>query len=205
MNAGNAVTQARKKKTLVILGHPSEDSYCAALANSYFEGSVSAGNPTRFLLLSRMTFDPVLHTGYRPPLQILEPDLLIAQAGIEWAEHLVFVYPNWWGGMPALMKGFIDRTFVPGFAFKYKDSTAAWDRLLTGKSARMIVTMDSPPWYFKWVNRAPGHNQMKRTILEFSGVRPVTITNIGPVKGASAVQRMKWIEEVSLLPATELG
>jgi NAD(P)H dehydrogenase (quinone) len=122
--------------------------------------------------------------------------LAAGQAAISWAQHLVFVYPIWWGAMPALLKGFIDRVFLPGFAFKYRSGSPLWDRLLAGRSAHLFVTMDSPPWYFRWVYRMPGHQQMKRTILEFSGIRPVAITSFGPVRGSSVRQREKWLERV---------
>jgi putative NADPH-quinone reductase len=140
----------------------------------------------------------VLHEGYAR-IQPLEPDLVAAQAAIIWAEHLVFVYPIWWGAMPALLKGFIDRVFLPGFAFKYREGSVFWDRLLVGRSAQLLVTMDSPPWYFRWVVRMPGHNQMKRAILGFSGIKPVRIMNFGPVKSASQQQREKWLAQASLL------
>jgi len=85
------------------------------------------------------------------------------------------------GRLPALLKGFLDRIFLPGFAFKYRPNSALWDRLLTGRSAELLVTMDSPPWYYRWVQRQPGHRQMKQTILEFSGIRPVRVHSFGPV------------------------
>lgn len=97
----------------------------------------------------------VLHDGYNQ-VQLLEPDLVQAQADITWAEHLAFVYPIWWGGIPALMKGFFDRIFLPGFAFKYREGKAFPDKLLKGKTAHLLVTMDTPPWYYKWVCRMPG-------------------------------------------------
>jgi putative NADPH-quinone reductase len=98
--------------------------------------------------------------------------------------------------MPALMKGFIDRVFLPGFAFKFRDGSALWDRLLTGRSAHLLVTMDTPPWYFRWVYRMPGHNQMKRTILEFSGIKPVKVSSFGPLKNSNQQKRAKWLEQV---------
>jgi putative NADPH-quinone reductase len=141
-----------------------------------------------------LSFDPVLHKGYAK-IQELEPDLVAAQEAITWAQHIVFVYPTWWGGMPALLKGFIDRVFLPGFAFKYREDSRFWDRLLCGRSAHLLVTMDTPPWYYRLVFRMPGHNQMKRTILEFSGIKPVTISSFGPVKGSSQQQREKWLDK----------
>jgi len=63
-----------------------------------------------------MHFDPNVHAD-SPEHQPLEPDLVAAQRDIHWAEHVVFVYPTWWGTYPALLKGFLDRVLTPGFAF----------------------------------------------------------------------------------------
>jgi putative NADPH-quinone reductase len=180
------------KRILVILGHPDPASFCAALASAYIDGAGAAGHEVRSIRLGELTFDPILHEGYRR-IQELEPDLRAAQDDVAWAEHLVFVYPTWWGAMPALLKGFFDRAFLPGFAFKYRDNSPFWDRLLAGRSARLLVTMDTPPWYYRWVYRMPGHHQMKRTILEFSGIKPVRIRNFGPVRGSSDRQRQAWL------------
>lgn len=184
------------KRILVIIGHPAKESFCGALANSYAEGAQAAGNDVQLISLGSLSFDPVLHNGYAT-IQELEPDLVTAQAAITWAEHIVFVYPIWWGAMPALLKGFVDRVFLPGFAFKYREGSQFWDRLLSGRSAHLLVTMDTPPWYFRWVYRMPGHNQMKRTILEFSGIKPVAVSSFGPIKGSSQQKREKWLAQVS--------
>lgn len=184
------------KRILVILGHPADESFCGALADSYVKGAEAAGNEVRLISLGNLSFDPVLHNGYAT-IQELEPDLVTAQATITWAQHIVFVYPIWWGAMPALLKGFIDRVFLPGFAFKYREGSQFWDRLLSGRSAHLLVTMDTPAWYFRWVYRMPGHNQMKRTILEFSGIKPVTVSSFGPIKGSSQQKREKWLAQVS--------
>lgn len=186
------------QRILVILGHPSADSLCAGLAQSYIEAARSAGAEVRLLALGQLAFDPLLHAGYRGA-QPLEPALQDAQAQIAWAGHLVWVYPTWWGAMPALLKGFIDRVFLPGFAFKYRQGSALWDRLLAGRSAELLVTMDSPPWYYRWVQHRPGHHQMQKTILEFSGIRPVRVHGFGPVRSADAALRTRWLQRAAAL------
>jgi putative NADPH-quinone reductase len=184
------------KRILVILGHPTRDSFCGSLADAYVKGAESAGNEVQFIALGDLSFDPVLHNGYTKG-QELEADLVAAQGAISWAQHLVFVYPIWWGAMPALLKGFIDRVFLPGFAFKYRSGSALWDRLLSGRSAHLLVTMDSPPWYFRWIAGMPGHHQMKRAILGFSGIKPVSISNFGPVKGSAQKTRDNWLAQAN--------
>ncbi|WP_263138704.1 NAD(P)H-dependent oxidoreductase [Pseudomonas sp. RIT-PI-AD] len=183
------------KNILVILGHPSSDSLCAHLADAYVSGATQAGHQVRQIRLGDLAFDPILHEGYKK-IQPLEPDLVQAQEAITWANHLVFVYPTWWGAMPALLKGFFDRIFLPGFAFKYRDNSKFWDRLLAGRSAHLLVTMDTPPWYYRWVFRMPGHNQMKKTILEFSGIKPVKVSNFGPILGSTQKQKENWTAQV---------
>ncbi|NTW48618.1 MAG: NAD(P)H-dependent oxidoreductase [Chlorobiales bacterium] len=184
-----------EKRILVILGHPAESSLCNVFANTYITAAKAAGHEVKFIALGSLAFDPILHKGYAER-QELEPDLVAAQEAISWAQHIVFIYPIWWGAMPALMKGFIDRVFLPGFAFKYRPNSSFWDRLLTGRSAHLIVTMDAPPWYYRWVFRMPGHNQMKRMILEFCGIKPVTISSFGPVKNSSPSTRTKWLAQI---------
>lgn len=183
-----------QQQILVILGHPAADSLCAGIARAYAEGAREAGADVRFLDVGQLAFDPVLRLGYRGE-QPLEPDLLAARGHITWAHHLVWVYPIWWGAMPAVLKGFIDRVFLPGYAFKYRPGSSLWDRLLAGRSAELLVTMDSPPWYFRWVTRMPGHHQMKKAILEFCGIRPVRVHSFGPVRTASAARLAQWVEQ----------
>jgi NAD(P)H dehydrogenase (quinone) len=115
------------------------------------------------------------------------------------AEHLVFVYPNWWATFPALLKGFFDRVFIPNFAFKYHDNNPYWDKLLKGRTARLIVTMDTPKWYYWLVNRNAGHNALKIGILEFSGIKPVKISVFSPIKSANYGKRKKWLENAEAL------
>lgn len=181
-----------RKRVLVILGHPSEASLCSAIANAYLKGAQAAEHEVRFLSLGKLKFDPILRDGYNT-IQALEPDLLAAQESIAWAEHLVFVYPIWWGSIPAILKGFFDRIFLPGFAFKFRKDALIVDGLLRQRTAHLIATMDTPPWYYQLVYRMPGHNQMKRTILEFCGIKPVKINSFGPVKNSNASTRQKWL------------
>jgi NAD(P)H dehydrogenase (quinone) len=184
------------KKIAIILGHPSSDSYCASLARAYARAAQSKGHAVRWIDLSSMQFDPILRAGYRQP-QPLEADLLLAQETLKWAEHWVFAYPIWWGSMPALLKGFFDRVLNPGFAFAYRKNSSFWDKLMTGRSAQLIVTLDTPAWYFRWVYRMPGHNQMRHTILQWIGVKPVKLAQYGPLHGSSATQRSKWLSDVA--------
>ena len=187
-----------KTNILVIDGHPDPESYCAALARAYAEGAERSGAEVRRIALRELRFEPNLRYGYRQRTE-LEPDLLRAQALIREADHLVLVYPTWWGAMPAILKGFVDRVFLPGFAFRYRESSQLWDKLLVGKSARLIVTTDTPSWYNRLVYRQAGHLVMRRNILGFCGVKPVRLTVLGPVKPSTPERRAAWLERIRKL------
>ncbi|RBJ84270.1 flavodoxin family protein [Pseudomonas sp. MWU12-2534b] len=186
------------KRILVILGHPSRNSLCAALSERYLKAAQEAGHEVRQLRLGDLRFDPVLREGYRQ-IQPLEEDLRQAQADILWAEHLTWVFPIWWGGIPALMKGFLDRVLLPGFAFKYRPGKAFPEQLLKGRTAHLMVTMDTPPWYFRWFYRMPGLQQMRRTTLAFCGIKPLRTLTFGPVLDASEERKADWLLQAQYL------
>lgn len=183
------------KNITVILGHPDSNSYCGALATNYVQAAEAEGHSVRYFKLGEIAFDASMHHGYNKR-QELEPGLKEIQDAITWAKHLVLIYPVWWGSMPALLKGLFDRVLLPGYAFKYRENSQLWDRLLAGRSAHVFVTMDTPPWYYRWIYKMPGHHQIKKTILEFCGIKPVKITSFGPVRYASPVQREKWLQQI---------
>lgn len=186
------------KRILIINGHPDKESLCFALAAIYKKGADTTGASCAVINLIDLDFNPTLTYGYRKVSE-LEPDLIKAQQALSSADHLVFVYPTWWGTYPALLKGFFDRVFLPGFAFKYHKDNPFWDKLLTGKTARIITTMDAPAWYYFLMYRSPGHNSLKRAILEFCGIKPVKITAFAPIKSSDDKKRKKWLDEVSEL------
>lgn len=186
------------KKILIINAHPLRDSFCTALAQSYQKGAEQSGATCKLVNLIDLNFDPIMRFGYKKRME-MEADLLQIQQDITDADHLVLVYPNWWATYPAQLKGLFDRAFVPGFAFKYRENSPMWDKLLTGKSARMIVTMDTPGWYYSLIYKNAGHNAVKVGVLEFSGFKPVKVSSFSPVKSSKEAKRLKWLKEVEKL------
>ncbi len=183
------------KNILIINGHPDKQSFCFDLAESYKMGANKVNQNVKLIHLIDLKFNLILKNGYRE-ISELEPDLVQIQHDILWADHLVFVYPNWWATFPALLKGFIDRVFLPGFAFKYGEDSPFWDKLLKGKTARLIVTMDTPKWYYWLINKSAGHHAMKIGVLEFCGIKPVKITVFAEIKTSDEAKRIKWIDKV---------
>ncbi len=190
------------KNILVILGHPTKDSLCGSLADSYEMGAKASKNKTRRINLGDITFDPILKKRYKeiePSEEIVKPkDLESARKDIKWADHIVFVFPTWWASMPALMKGFLDRIFIPGFGYKFKDKKSLLpEKLFSGKTSHLLITMDSPPLYYRFIVKEPGYRLMKDT-LRFMGVT-TTRNYFGSVKLADEKKIARWIRKAHRL------
>ncbi|PIO00272.1 NADPH:quinone reductase [archaeon CG10_big_fil_rev_8_21_14_0_10_43_11] len=186
------------KKVLIIIGHPQHESFSHTLARAYKKGAQSAHASVRIIDVRTLEFDPVLWEGYGGT-QVFEHDLEAAQAHITWADHIVFVYPTWWGGLPALLKGFVERVFLPGFAFKYEKGSGHKE-LLARKSARIITTAyEAVNWVEKM--RANGHKVFKYDVLEFCGMKPVHMSYIAPEGKPESDMRAYWQKHVERLGA----
>lgn len=186
------------KQILIINGHPDKKSFNYALAEAYKNGAAKSKAKISQIDIADLNFNPNLKFGYRQRTP-LEPDLIEAIEKIKKATHLVWVFPMWWYSYPALMKGFIDRSFLPGITFEPIKGKALPKKLLKGKTARLIITADTPKWYNYLYMKRPVINQFKKGTLEFCGIKPVKVTYISPIKNSSANHRTKWLEEMTLL------
>jgi putative NADPH-quinone reductase len=181
---------------LIINCHARMNSFCTALAKAYESGARENGNFVETLNLFDLNLDKYLRYGHEQKY-VPEGDISKAQELIKWSHHMVYIYPTWWAGPPALLRLFFEMVFSPGFAFKFQDHSgkiARWDKLLSGKSARLISTMDAPPWYYKWIMGDPGGKIMRKGILEFCGVAPIKSTYFGSVKSSEKTKRDKWLQ-----------
>ena len=183
------------KKIVIINGHPNKDAFNFGIAEAFKKGAVNAGAEVKQIIIADLVFNPNLQFGYQKRT-VLEPDLRGAWEKIKWADHLVWVHPVWWGGLPAITKGFIDRIFLPGFAFQYRKNSVWWDKLLKGKTAHIITTLDQPGWYYRFAFGRPSINQLKKSTLEFCGVKPVKVTFIGPIKNTELSSRINWLKKI---------
>ena len=186
---------------LVIDAHPNPGSLCTALAGRYAESARQAGADVTVVALRDLRFDPILHQGYRGE-QPLEPDLRRAQGLIESSTHLCLVTPLWWGSVPALLKGFFDRAFQRGWAYRYLPNGHPLG-LLAGRSARVLLTTDSPGWYLRLLQGDPTVRQLVRSTLRFCGFKPVRVTRFGPVHGSMAPARAGWLDRAAAVGARD--
>lgn len=190
--------KTKLKNILIINGHPNSESFNFGLVEAYKRGAISSGASVQEVVIKDLIFNPNLQFGYQKRTE-LEPDLKEAWEKIKWANHLVWVHPVWWGGLPAITKGFIDRLFLPGFAFQHRENSSLWDKLLVGKSAHIITTLDFPGWYYRFAFSRPSVNQLKKSTLRFCGVKPIKVTFVGPIKPADLSLRNKWLEKIQKL------
>lgn len=179
---------------LVIDGHPDPGSFGAALARTYADAAAASGAEVHLLAVRDLDFDPVLHHGYRRR-QPLEPDLEAAWARLVAATHVVVVAPVWWGSVPVPLKGLFDRMLLPGRAFETLPNGLPRG-LLRGRTARVVVTSDSPVWYLR-LFRDSTVAQLRDSVLRYCGLRVVGTARLGPVRTAAENRRRAWLEQVA--------
>jgi len=189
------------KKILVLLGHPDSETLCGALSSAYEQGAQGAGHEVRRKNVGELSFDPMLHKGYKV-IQELEPDLKELQEDIRWAEHIVMVYPLWWSSMPALFKGLFDRMWLPAFAFRFikapdGKSTMGWNKLLKGKTVRVVVTLKNVPIVERFMF-GDYTAELVHAILRFAGCK-VRLTEIGNAEGLSDTRYAHLIKKMTTL------
>ena len=181
------------RRILVINGHPDPrpERFCAALAAAYEAGAREGGHELRRLDVGKMIF-PLIRTAEEFEGMVEPPDVIVAQEAILWADHLVFVYPLWLGEQPAMLKGFLEQVFRYGFALRKGGGGRFPEKLLTGRSAHLVVTMGMPAPVFRWWLGAHSVRALELSVLRMCGIKPVRRSLIGMVD-ASAPHRAKWL------------
>ncbi len=183
---------------LLIQGHPDPGGrrFGHALADAYAQAAKDAGHELRQLDVARLEF-PLLRTAADwedgSPVEAIRR----AQEAIAWAEHIVIVFPLWLGDMPALLKAFFEQALRPGFAIGEGGPSRMWKKLLKGRSARLIVTMGMPAFFYRVYYRAHSVKSLKRNILEFCGISPVRASLVGTIDSDGS--RELWLAKVQAL------
>ncbi|MFO1328133.1 MAG: NAD(P)H-dependent oxidoreductase [Rubrivivax sp.] len=190
------------RRILIVQGHPDAGGghLCHALAQAYAEGARGAGHELRQVDVATLDF-PLLRSQQEWTDGALPPALAPVQQDILWADHLLFVFPLWLGDMPALLKGFLEQVARPGFAFKPGAQGPMGAKGLTGRSARVVVTMGMPALVYRFVFRAHSIRSLERNVLGFVGIAPVHETLIGMVENTEAPKRQRWLHKLRRLGA----
>ncbi|PZU48596.1 MAG: flavodoxin family protein [Sphingomonas sp.] len=176
---------------LLIDGHPAAGRLVGHLLDVYAAALPPDTRITR-IAVRDLQFDPVLRHGYAQRTA-WEPDLHRIAEALVAADHVVIAFPMWWGAEPAELNGLLSRLLLPGFAFAYHDRDLWWDRLLIGRSADLIVTMDTPPLWLWLAFGNPVIRRWRHQILGFVGLKPLRMFPFGPVKQGGADRNLgKW-------------
>ncbi len=189
------------KRIAIIQGHPDAEKthLCHALADAYGAGAEDAGFEVRWIRIAELGF-PLIRSrrdfehGERPEC------IREAQSIIQWSEHMLLVYPLWLGTMPALTKAFLEQVFRYDFAFEPKPN-GRYEKKLTGRSARVAITMGMPALAYRWYFRAHSLKNLERNILKFAGISPVRESLFGMVENADEKRRARWLDKMRALGA----
>jgi len=187
------------KKITIIDGHPdpAPERLCHALADAYADGATQAGHEVRRIDVATMEV-PFLRTQSDFEQGTPAPAIQAAQDDLRWAAHVVIIYPLWLGAMPALLKAFFEQTMRPGFAFE-ADSKGWPGKLLAGRTARIVITMGMPAFWYRWFFLAHSLKSLERNLLRFVGIKPVGETILGMVEAADADRRARWLAQMTAL------
>ena len=188
------------KKIVIIQGHPDDHDhhYGHALAESYIRGAQEAGHELKNIKVSKLQF-AVLRTRKDWEKGSPDNDIEQAQEAIEWADHIAIFYPLWLGTMPALLKAFFEQVLRPGFAIDTSAGGKTWKKNLTGRSARIVITMGMPAFVYRWYFRAHSLKSLERNILGLCGIAPIKESLIGAVEDADSARHEKWLAKMHTL------
>ena len=188
------------RRIAIVQGHPDRSArhFCHALAEEYVRGAEDAGHDIQLIDVARLEF-PFLRSQRAWEDQALPSSLKVAQTTLAWAEHWLVVFPLWMGDMPAILKAFFEQVLRPGFAFGAGAPGPFSEKLLKGKSARIVVTMGMPAVVYRWYFRAHSLKSLERNILGFCGVAPIDETLIGTVEEEGRATHEKWLSQLRKL------
>lgn len=189
----------KAKRIVIVQGHPDAGGghFGHALAAEYAAAARAAGHEVGLLEVARLAF-PLVASKAAWEDEAPPPAIVEAQRQIAAADHLVIFYPLWLGAMPAVLKGFLEQVLRPGFAFPKGGPGARGGKPLAGKSARVVVTMGMPAFFYRWYFRAHSLKSLERNILGFVGIRPVSHCLVGMVEGKAA-GRTAWLRKMAAL------
>ncbi len=185
-------------KHLVVYTHPNPKSFCHAIKETVVETAEKLGHEVQVRDLYALNFDPVLAPEDFEAMQKGAPraDVQAEQEAVTWADHITFIYPIWWTGLPARMKGYIDRVFSYGFAYSYGPK-GQLDQKLKDKTTVVINTNGMPA---KMYTKNGMYDSMKQTtdegIFHFCGINVLDHIFFGGVPAVSDDARKGYLETV---------
>ena len=191
--------------TLIVFNHPYGGSFCGAILAAVERGLKTGGHKCRVINLDQDDFDPVMRSkdllafvgagrAGEDALDAIDDQVREYKGHLEWAEHLVMIFPVWWMTTPAMTKGFIDKVIFPAIAYDMKDG-----RLVSRLSLRkvtVITTMNTPADIYREVFGNPLEGSLIKGTFRQIGIENIEWTSLSEVKQVSRGQREAWLEEI---------
>ena len=184
------------QRALVIYAHPNPKSLNHAILEAVSAALITRGAEARVRDLYAMKFDPELRADELADRHTLSPDVAEAQADVSWADTLIFIYPIWWTDRPAILKGWFDRVFTNGFAFRTKNG---WEGLLSGRKAIVLQTAGGSEDALKETMQPAMDSTMKEGTFGFVGITDVHIKTFYSVVSQTETERQKMLDEVAAI------
>ena len=200
------MTTASRPRILVVIGTPLPDSLNHALASAYVDAARAEGAEVDVIDLAH---DPIPdHPRTRGELRAprdgrddlpLDEDVAEDLARVEGADEIVLLFPQWWGLYPAALKSWLDRVLLSGAAFTPHAAGRGWDKHLKGRTARIVMTMDSPTWWNRWFYRDAAVTALRNATLWYVGIRTLGVTRVAEVKHSSPAALTRSIARMARL------
>ena len=185
-------------EALVVLCHPERGSFNHAVAERARAALAAAGHTVRFHDLYAERFDPVLPGSELRRGYSLEQQVQAHGNELEACDGLVFVHPEWWGGPPALLKGWIERVFRPGLAYEFEgeDFVSKQKRgLLAGKRTLVFATTEAGEWEKE--GPAPLEIFWRESVCAYCGIEACAVHVLRRMRQRSARERTAWLDLVA--------
>jgi NAD(P)H dehydrogenase (quinone) len=187
-------------RVLVVLAHPLKDSFAASVSRTVVAALEAKGHAVDLLDLYAENFDPRLSEAERASMTGTYDLSEIAPYAdrLKAAEALIFVFPQWWFNLPAILKGFVDRTFAPGIAYDYDDAGIKLvPKLENLRYFWAFSTTGSPWWVVKFYMGDPVRRILKRGIAAFCGKRvDFRMTCLHNMDDTTQAKREHFLEKV---------
>lgn len=182
---------------LIIIAHPKKDSFSQGIKNRIKEGFINQGDKVKIRDLYEIKFNPVLTDSelkYTKEGKVC-PEILVEQSYIHWADYITIIYPLWWNAFPAILKGYIDRVFTNGFAFKMNGNGPKG--LLRGKKVRLITTAGMAKEALQGSNVYEGLKiTQDHGVFEFCGMEVLGHMYVTSVTSLSKEEKQKEMEKL---------
>lgn len=189
---------------LVILGHPDPKSFNHAIAHTVRDQLIGIGHKVIFHDLYAERFDPSLPSQEIPEKGVVAPFIEQHCAELQSADGIVVVHPNWWGQPPAVLKGWVDRVFRPGVAYRFAEDDGGEGvpcGLLKARSALVLNTSNTPEPRERKVFGDPLEALWKHCIFDLCGVRKIERRLFAVICTSTLKQRQQWLQEAEALSA----